>query len=283
MKHMLALVRRAFMVCAAIGAMSCGGSNPVGPATPAVTRIIGLSGNLAAGNVTTGTTATATLTVGNSGNTPLTVSSISYPSGFSGAWSGTVAAGGSQNVTVTFAPTASMGYGGTVTVNADQTTGTNTVAASGTGVATPPPGDTIESRIDGTFVGWSGETMFPLENGQCWLQAASSSYSLYASHPKVVITKVGSLYEMSVEGVTETVTVALAQYVVKSQIDGTFTGWTGTTTFSLTNGQMWQQSVYAYVSFFAVRPNVVIGSLDGATYRMGVDGLLDAVAVKRIQ
>ena len=70
-----------------------------------------------------------------SGNTTLTVSSISYPGGFSGAWSGTIAAGGSHNVVVTFAPTAVASYSGTVTVNSDATSGTATLAVSGTGMA----------------------------------------------------------------------------------------------------------------------------------------------------
>jgi len=106
-----------------------------GGGTP--TKIIGLSGNLAFGSVMTGTTATATLSIGNSGNTNLMVSGIGYPTGFSGAFSGTIPAGGSQNVTVTFAPTAVTSYGGTITVTSDATSGADTIAASGTGVATP--------------------------------------------------------------------------------------------------------------------------------------------------
>src|SRR5688500_9081354 len=33
-----------------------------------------------------------------------------------------------------------------------------------------PPGEAIESHIDGSFQGWSGETVFKLENGQYWQQ-----------------------------------------------------------------------------------------------------------------
>ena len=104
---------------------------------PAVTRIIGLTGSLAFGNINTGTTTTKTLTISNTGNSPLAVSSITYPTGFSGNWSGTIAAGASQSVTVTFAPTAAQSYSGTVTVNSDKTSGTNTIAISGTGTPTP--------------------------------------------------------------------------------------------------------------------------------------------------
>ncbi len=100
----------------------------------ATTRYVSLSGNLAFGNVTAGSSAQTTLTIYNGGNSPLTVSSISLPSGFSGNWSGTIPSAGSQTVTVTFAPTAGTTYGGTVTVNSNDTAGTATVSASGTGV-----------------------------------------------------------------------------------------------------------------------------------------------------
>ena len=41
-------------------------------------------------------------------------------------------------MTVTFAPTAATSYGGTVTVHADHTSGTNTISASGVGITGPP-------------------------------------------------------------------------------------------------------------------------------------------------
>ncbi len=107
--------------------------------TPPPTRVIAMSGNLAFGDVETNTTATATLTISNNGNAPLTVTVITYPTGFTGNWERvTIAAGGVQHVTVTFAPTAATSYGGTVTVDADATSGINTITVSGTGVATAP-------------------------------------------------------------------------------------------------------------------------------------------------
>ncbi len=122
------------------------------------TKIIGVSGNLAFGTVTTGQTATATLTVSNTGNSPLTVSGITYPTGFSGAWSGTIAAGGSQGVTVTFAPVAVTAYSGTVTVNSDKTSGVNTLSASGAGAAAAPHVDYTYTTNAGTITitGYTG-------------------------------------------------------------------------------------------------------------------------------
>lgn len=98
-----------------------------------VRKIIGLSGSLAFGQVLTGQTATATLTITNRGNTALTVSGITYPAKFSGAWSGSVPPKGSQGVTVTFSPLAAKLYGGTVTVISDKTSGGNTIGISGAG------------------------------------------------------------------------------------------------------------------------------------------------------
>jgi len=124
-----------------------------GTGTPAPTRIVALSGNLAFGNVTVGQISARTLTISNSGNAPLNVSSISYPAGFSGNWnSGNIAAGASQNVTVTFAPNAATNFSGNLTVNSDATSGTNTIAASGTGTAA-----TV------SYTAWRGIAFSPLQ------------------------------------------------------------------------------------------------------------------------
>ena len=99
----------------------------------ATTRIISLSGDLSFGSISVGTLTTRTLTIANTGDSALTVTSISYPNGFRGDWSGTIAAGALQNVVVTFAPTAAVGYGGELTVNSDKTGGISTRTLSGVG------------------------------------------------------------------------------------------------------------------------------------------------------
>ncbi len=119
----------------AVGAAtsSCSGGNSSSPTapTPTPTRIISLSGNatgfyideLAFGAVQVGTSATATLTISNSGNSTLTWSIPSIQTGiFAGSpTSGTVAAG-STPVTMTFTPTLVVGYSATLTVTSDATT-----------------------------------------------------------------------------------------------------------------------------------------------------------------
>jgi hypothetical protein len=103
-----------------------------GTGAPAA-RVIHLSGNLTFGTLAVGETSTRFLSITNNGNAPLTVSSISYPSGFSGAWSGTLAKGETKNVTVSFSPTEEKTYGGFIGVNSNADSGPQTFPISGKG------------------------------------------------------------------------------------------------------------------------------------------------------
>ena len=48
------------------------------------------------------------------------------------------------------------------------------------------PRERIESRIDGVFTGWSGKTVFKLQNGQEWTQSQAGRYDGGKLHnPKV--------------------------------------------------------------------------------------------------
>lgn len=102
-----------------------------------LTQVIALSGDLAFGDVIVDATSERTLTIENNGTGTLTISSIDYPSGFSGAWSGTIASGLTQEVVTTFSPIAATSYSGNLTVNSDASSGTNTRAMSGTGILDP--------------------------------------------------------------------------------------------------------------------------------------------------
>lgn len=97
-------------------------------------KVISLTGDLSFGEVMIGQPAHKTLTIGNSGVFPLTVSGIELPTGFMVDWtSGTIAAGESKNLNITFAPVEGKSYSGTLTVSGDFTSGTNTITVSGTG------------------------------------------------------------------------------------------------------------------------------------------------------
>ena len=66
----------------------------------------------------------------------------------------------------------------------------------------------IQSRYDGQFTGWSGNTLFRLENGQVWKQSQSGRVSARVTRPAVTImrTALGG-YRMNVEGVSESIRV----------------------------------------------------------------------------
>ena len=119
------------------------------------TKTMTLGTGPAFGNVAINTPATATLTIKNTGNTPLTVNNITYPTGFSGSWTGALGPGSVENLTVTFTPTAVQSYSGNITVTSTATGSPMSVAVSGAGVN--PLGSSI-ARVVGptpvTYTEW---------------------------------------------------------------------------------------------------------------------------------
>lgn len=107
-----------------------------GVAAPKLT-IISMTGVLDFGGILVGGSTNRALTIHNNGTVGLNVTGISYPNGFSGAFSGEIPAGGQQNVTVIFAPNAAGVFGGRLEVAADVTMGTRTFPISGTGIPVP--------------------------------------------------------------------------------------------------------------------------------------------------
>ena len=67
--------------------------------------------------------------------------------------------------------------------------------------------DIFESEIAGDFYGWSGNTHFPLVNGQIWRQSSVGHTSCYAQSPRVFIYRSGPAIKMHVEGVATTIFV----------------------------------------------------------------------------
>ncbi len=86
------------------------------------------------------------------------------------------------------------------------------VAEFGAEPVKEPPVTTIEARLVGDFNGWSGKTVFTLDNGQVWQQTNNyiRDYKPRSPipQPKVTISKgmIGS-YNMRVQGVKRIVQV----------------------------------------------------------------------------
>jgi hypothetical protein len=65
----------------------------------------------------------------------------------------------------------------------------------------------IETTIAGEFEGWSGETIFKLDNGQIWEQAEYDYMYSYQYRPDVTIYLTRSGCRMKIEGEEETILV----------------------------------------------------------------------------
>ena len=154
---------------------SCGGggspTQPSQPATP--TRIIAISGDLQFGNVNFGDSPSKTITVSNSGNSALTISNLTITGGTgsvgfaASTTTGTVPAGGSLPISISFTPTIAQFYNGVFNVIGNQTGGNGSINISGTGINNTPlftrsgtgnnvfdiPTTVQRIRIVGTFAG----------------------------------------------------------------------------------------------------------------------------------
>jgi hypothetical protein len=152
--------------------------------------------------------------------------------------------------------------------------------------------EVIETQIDGGFKGWEGETIFKMRNGQIWQQSSSGYHYHHAYSPNVLIYKFRHSWIMKVEEVDETIEVRKAgnsgiaslsnSEVIETQINGEFKGWEGETIFQMKNGQIWQQSSYAYKYHYAYSPRVTIYK-SGSKWEMKVEGVDGTIEVRKIK
>jgi hypothetical protein len=89
--------------------------------------------------------------------------------------------------------------------DAEQTNNVNRSISPSRSSATSPA--TIESKIDGNFDGWDGETIFRLTNGQIWQQTEFGFNYHFAFMPRVLIFRSGNGFKMQVDGVNKTIGV----------------------------------------------------------------------------
>ena len=67
----------------------------------------------------------------------------------------------------------------------------------------------VETTISGAFSGWSGDTIWKMDNGQIWQQSEYSYTYHYAYRPSVLIFRSGGGWKMRVDGLTEQIGVKL--------------------------------------------------------------------------
>jgi hypothetical protein len=71
--------------------------------------------------------------------------------------------------------------------------------------------------------------------------------------------------------------------VIETQMDGDFEGWEGETIFKLANGQIWQQSEYAFTYTYSYRPDVLIYRSETGGWKMQVEGVERTIGVQRLK
>ena len=126
-------------------------------------------------------------------------------------------------------------------------------------------------QIDGDFEGFDDEVLFKLMDGSYWLQDEYKYWYHYAYCPNVNILRANGRLYLQVVGQQEAVLIRPISDVVESQIDGEFNGWDDETVYTLTNGQVWQQSTYQYDYTYSYCPDVFIYNAGGG-HIMQVEG-----------
>ncbi len=159
------MTKRLALVVVSVMLAACGLSSsptessapPTGPSSPAATRIIDVTGDMAFGDVNFGESPTRTLTIGNSGNGVLTFTGINgveattTPGYTATPTAGTVPPGGSVPVTISFTPTIAQVYSNVLTIVGDQTSGNAAINLSGTGINNTPSLWTQSGTGDAVF------------------------------------------------------------------------------------------------------------------------------------
>ena len=135
MKHTLLAV----IATAALAAACESASSSTAPAM-ATAKAISVTGDLSFGNVNIGSKSVRTFAINNSGNAPITFTSLACKGGTGDAGfttepaSGVVPSNGSISVDVHFAPMLAEFYSCALTVVGNQTSGDAAISASGTGI-----------------------------------------------------------------------------------------------------------------------------------------------------
>jgi hypothetical protein len=96
---------------------------------------IELSGDINFGNVEVNTSASHSMSIKNTGDGALEVTSIEIPPGFATNWSsGSIAAGASKDVTISFNPQEDKDYSGKIIIHSNASSGNNEINISGSGM-----------------------------------------------------------------------------------------------------------------------------------------------------
>jgi hypothetical protein len=102
------------------------------------------------------------------------------------------------------------------------------------------------------------------------------------SNPAVKVYRDKKKYQLVIDGIDTPIPAVKLQDVIESNIEGSFGGWDGTTTFKLSNGDIWaQDEIKTLMSPIIYRPVVYIYTGPDGAYRMKVAGVEETLQVKK--
>jgi hypothetical protein len=102
------------------------------------------------------------------------------------------------------------------------------------------------------------------------------------SNPVVLVYKEKKKYRLMIQGIQDPVYAIKLQDVIESNIEGTFSGWDGNTSFKLANGDSWvQDEVKSLFSSTVYRPAVYIYSGADGNYKLKVKGVNETLQVRK--
>lgn len=110
----------------------------------------------------------------------------------------------------------------------------------------------------------------------------STNQRVRTRNPNVKIFQNGSDYKLIIDDFDEAVICKKIKNVIETQIDGEFNGWEGETVFKMMNGQVWQQSSYAYMYHYAYSPSVIIYEFKGY-WTMKVEDVDETIQVNKLK
>ena len=139
------------------------------------------------------------------------------------------------------------------------------------------------STLNEWFYRWKGKNeIYKLGNGQFWQQTSRETYGDYGLfYPTVFIEPSGTDYEMTVQGVSGSITVQHLKNVTETYIRGLFSGYKPGRIVELYNGTFWRQ----ISSETSARSSILLDTLQWETeagFCMKGEGEEDIVFVEKI-
>jgi len=152
----------------------------------------------------------------------------------------------------------------------------------------------VKDTISGTI---KKDTIIEMKSGAIYQVHERVRMRVRERKPDTIVLRDGKYYKLIIDGFDEPLiciqlveprrvvssnTNTASSDVVNTYIQGDFEGWEGETVFVLDNGQIWQQSSYAYMYQYAYRPEVIIINISGS-WKMKVEGVDEMIDVIRLK